>query len=437
MDFICETKTKTLSSFYIMNPYRSPQQQHDASLSFGTLEELCEQEQVRIWIWKERSVFLKTRVHVFDFLINHLEKEIRHLYRENVFGIGRIVENKTMIKHLMGSKLCRWRAFCERIENVCRHPFCRPSLLLKYDMVEWRWDLLMAETTTKRHNRFLTTNNHDWVSSMIPFPILRTTSNGRRLRHGGVGAGKENNKRYGGGGGTSRGFFVGVERRILNGYRFNSMNFRKWSRSCLLPLALVVAHNHLRWDFTHLLKTRRWTLRWLVRLHHCRRLCFRSLSHNLFLTPEILLHFKDAPWDWKVLSSNPAIPPSVVLEGIRQKDPFRRTLWKLVDKKWRWSEVWSNPMICDDVFFHLSSSHYVTTASVPVVSVSVPYKRGLLMNHFMCDPRLQVMSAVKIQRMVRARFFVRRMLQNMKILAEVSKVLPHCLVPLIFSFMEK
>jgi hypothetical protein len=90
----------------------------------------------------------------------------------------------------------------------------------------------------------------------------------------------------GGGGKTTtitKEFFKGIEQRLKKGSNFNAMRYRVWSRSCVLPIPLVLAFPFRPWDYAHLQRTRRWTLPWILKLQKIKRLSFRCLSSNVLL----------------------------------------------------------------------------------------------------------------------------------------------------------
>ena len=299
----------------------------------------------------------RSQEQVFDALTRILEREIRSIHRDRFLVSG------------TPPRWLRLRVYWDRVEKVCRHPFSPPSLLLRYPRVPWRWDLMK-----------------------------------RPLGVGNVGNSKTTT--------VTKDFFKGIEQRLRKGSNFNAMRYRVWSRSCFLPIPLVLAFPFRPWDYAHLQRTRRWTLPWILKLQKIKRLSFRCLSSNVLLTEEILFHFPNAPWDWRALASNPGIRPRHLLVSG----------WR---KRWRWADAWTNPRLCDKVLSYLRESGIASPEN----------HRGLLSNYFCRDPRLLLLSTVTIQRAWRAHWRYTRLRVLGALGASVVHKLPACLLVEIHTFL--
>jgi len=308
----------------------------------------------------------RSQDQVFDALLSSLEKEIRSIHRDRFLASG-------MPPRWARARYTRWRSFRDRVEDVSRHPFSPPSLLMRYPRVPWRWDLVRPPTAA--------------VVEATTTTTFFTVD-----------------------------FFKKIEQKLGKGVNFNAMRYRVWSRSCYLPLPLVLAFPYRPWDYAHLQRTRRWTLRWILQLQHIKRLSFRNLSSNVLLTETILFNFPTAPWDWRALASNPAIRPRRLL--------FMRS--SALHTRWRWANAWTNPRLCDEVLGYLRENRIASPDT---------HHRGLLSNYFFHDPRYQLLSAVKIQRAWRAHRWYTRLCRLGALGSVLTRTLPSSLLYEIHSFL--
>jgi len=134
---------------------------------------------------------------------------------------------------------------------------------------------------------------------------------------------------------------VQAERVLASGSYVHPRVLRGWSRNPSFPMTLIINHHARRWDWVHVWRQRMMTPDHVMRLASIRRMNYKLLSMNPFLSVNHLLTNTAAPWDWKKLAVHPSMPP----QDIVGHPSLVRT--------WRFEEAILNPRVNDAIYHQI------------------------------------------------------------------------------------
>lgn len=312
--------------------------------------------------------------------------------------------------------------------RLCQNPFLPLSLVQTYPHLPWDFTILQ-----KHHPKY-----HDWYTqldlSMYRFP---------KGRHGFFTTSLQIPQiKF-----THRQTidFVQWETQghfLLRPFSSLPIRISKLSYCPTLPLSLVVKYWYRNWDYQFLFLYREWTIYLLSRLQSCRKILWKLLSRNVFLTLKIVDAFYNAPWDWNLLAKNPALPPHLVIHYPR------------IYGQWKWSQVFLNPRITPFLWMKLrtgisppypcrndfpnaatSTSLFCTMVDDVEVLYDVFHKPYILLNHFHYASSLRLYAACHIQKFIMFHHRRRQLLRTLRFLLKVYATLPDSLFEHCMSFM--
>jgi len=180
------------------------------------------------------------------------------------------------------------------------------------------------------------------------------------------------------------------------------------------PLALVWTYPTAPWDFSFLLKYRKWSIHELSELTRSQKISFTLFSQNVFLQPYHLYEFLGKSWDWKVLALHPNFPPQRIWED------------RLLFPHWKWKMTFRHPRL--DFYFWKTTLrphlHMSTTSSL------------LFSNLFQYSTELRTVSFFRIISWWRECRRRQRLSHHRRFLIHCSHQLPSELLTVVLSFVS-
>ena len=198
--------------------------------------------------------------------------------------------------------------------------------------------------------------------------------------------------------------------------RYEKHPYRPWKMSChpLLPIPIVLANPLQNWDYGFLLRHRKWTVHQLEILSKQRRVDWRMLSKNYYITPDLVREFLSYPWDWKHLASHPAFPPQDIYED------------RILFLRWKWNLVYMNPRI--------------TVSFWSKIRQGLPFRETfhtpyILMNHFGLSVDLIHYATVVINQFIYHYWMRRRITEKLLLLRKLRIHMPYDVLLTIVDFL--
>uniref|UniRef100_A0A6C0D129 Uncharacterized protein n=1 Tax=viral metagenome TaxID=1070528 RepID=A0A6C0D129_9ZZZZ len=272
------------------------------------------------------------------------------------------------------------------IQIISRHPYTPLAILEEYPFVRWEY------TSFYDHPQMTQTFIYNFQAKYRKRVFLRTSSLGSLGRLPNSPFHKDFHKE--------------------NNNSLSLQEKKKLSYSSTLPLSLVLHNPDPSWDYPFLLLYRKWTIDQLDRLLNSYRIPWKQFSRNYFLTFDILYHFLDKPWDWKLLATHPRFSPDLIL-----LDP-------ILFPRWNWKHAYKHPRMTISVWNYLRKAY------------KQPFHSSfLLANSFQYSSELRMYSYLLIQNWIRFHRWRYTLDKKRKYLCNMIHILPYELVIHTLSFL--
>jgi hypothetical protein len=294
------------------------------------------------------------------------------------------------------------------IQIISRHPYTPLSMLEEYPFVRWEY------TSFYDHPEMTQTFIYNFQAKYRKRVFLRTSSLGslghipnspfqkEEVRNNNT---NNNNSQY-----DRNDRYDGNDRYDRNSSFLQDK--KKLSYSPTLPLSLVLHNPNPSWDYPFLLLYRKWTIDQLDRLLNSYRIPWKQFSRNYFLTFDIIYHFLDKPWDWKMLATHPRFSPDLIL-----LDP-------ILFPRWNWKHAYKHPRMT------ISGWNYLRKA------YKQPFHSSfLLANSFQYSSELRMYSYLLLQNWIRFHRWRHTLERKRKFLCNLLHILPCELVIHTLSFL--